>query len=508
MGIEADQRRRNSASAALRGTYVNRRGFLQCAAGAAAGLCGAVAQPVKPLNFVFILADDLGWADLGCYGGDLVETPNIDRLAGQSVRFTNAYAAAPVCSPTRAALMTGKHPARLHMTTWFESSGNPPKTNKLIPPVTVGDMPLQEVTVAEALRTRGYLNALIGKWHLGSAGYYPEAQGFDVNIGGTFWGAPQTFFYPYTGTRNYGGEFRYVPHLEFGRPGEYLTDRLTTEALNVMEKAKAQPYFVYLAHHAVHTPVEGKAELVERYKLRVRPGMHHQNVKYAAMIASLDESVGRVLRKIDDDGMADRTVVIFTSDNGGFTNPYRGEPVTDNSPLRSGKGSLYEGGVRVPLMVRWPGVTTAASVSKEPVVTMDLYSTMLDAAGMKGSPEYAKGVDGLTLTGLLRQPKGKLGRDALYFHYPHYYPTTSPVSAIRAGDWKLLEYLEDGHTELYNLAEDLSEKKDLSAAMPARSSELRARLADWRKAVNAQMPARNPGYRSGMSAVPPDIRFS
>ncbi|MCX6623607.1 MAG: sulfatase [Acidobacteria bacterium] len=477
---------------------MNRRGFLQCAAGAAAGLCSSQAQAARPLNFVFILADDLGWADTGCYGADLHETPNIDRLAREGVRFTDAYSAAPVCSPTRAALMTGKHPARLHMTTWFESSSNPPKTNKLIPPVTVSNLPHSEVTVAEALRTKGYLNALVGKWHLGSAGYYPETQGFDVNIGGTQWGAPQTFFYPYSGSRNYGGEFRYVPHLEFGQPGEYLTDRLTTEALNVVDKAKSQPFFLYLAHHAVHTPVEGKQALVDRYQSRVRPGMHHKNARYAAMMASLDESVGRVMRKIEESGMGDRTVVIFSSDNGGYINPYRDEVVTDNSPLRSGKGSLYEGGIRVPLIVRWPGVTAAGAVCREPVVSMDLYSTLLDAAGMKGSAEYGKGVDGLSLTSLLRQPKGTLGREALYFHYPHYYATTSPVSAIRAGDWKLLEY------------DDLSEKKDLATALPGRASELGARLAAWRQSMGAQMPAKNPNYPVGSDTRPswPDIRLS
>jgi arylsulfatase A-like enzyme len=470
-------------------TNLTRRGFLGCAAGAAHASAAA-----RPLNFVFILADDLGWADVGCYGADLHETPNIDRLARMGVRFTDAYAAAPVCSPTRASILTGKHPARLHMTTWFESSGTPEKNRKLVAPVTVGNLPHAEVTLAEALKERDYLTALVGKWHLGEAGYYPETQGFDVNIGGTHWGAPQSFFYPYRGSRHFGGELRYVPHLEFGKPGEYLTDRLTGEALRVIDEAGERPFFLYLAHYAVHTPIEAKPADVDRFTGRLKPAMHHGNPTYAAMTWSLDQSVGRVIRKLEERGVADRTAIVFLSDNGGALRTSRQVVITDNSPLRSGKGALYEGGVRVPLIVYWPGVTPRGAVSSAPVASTDLYATLLDMAGLGASEARRRGVDSLSISPLLRDPAAKLGREDLYFHYPHYDPTTTPVSAMRSGPWKLIEFLEDHRVELYDLAKDLGEKDDLAARMPQKAAELRRRLHAWRESVGAQMPKPNPDY--------------
>jgi len=392
--------------------------------------------------------------------------------------------------------MTGKYPARLNMTIWHEAARNPPMNRKLIPPVVLGDLPHDEVTIAEVLHAAGYLTVHIGKWHLGEAAYYPETQGFDINIGGTFWGAPQSFFFPYRGTQFFDKELRYVPGLPWGQPGEYLTDRLTDEALNVIEKASSRPFFLNMCYHTVHTPIQGKPELVERYKGKLRPGARHKNPDYAAMVASLDESVGRILAKIDERGLADNTVVIFTSDNGGFINNFQGVPVTDNHPLRSGKGSLYEGGVRVPLIVRWPGVTQPNSVSREPVASIDFYPTILEITGLTGNAAHNANVDGLSLVPVLRDPGATLSRDALYFHYPHYYQTTSPVSAVRARDWKLLEYFEDNHVELYRLADDLSESKDLSADAPARARQLRDALHSWRASVNASMPKPNPNVRS------------
>ncbi|HWQ52813.1 MAG TPA: sulfatase [Bryobacteraceae bacterium] len=471
---------------------MNRRAFLGLAsAGAAAGRIAPL--PNGPLNFIFILADDLGWADTGPYGADLHETPNLNRLAASGMRFTAAYAAAPVCSPTRASIMTGKHPARLHMTIWHEASQNPPRDRRLIPPVTVGSLPHQEVTIAEALKARGYSTAHVGKWHLGTAGSYPETQGFDVNIGGTFWGAPPTYFYPYRGNKRFGGEYRYVPHLEWGEPGEYLTDRLTAEALKIVDRVQQGPFLLNLWYHTVHTPIEGKPELVARYRDRIRPGMHHRNAAYAAMVHSLDENVGRILRRLNETGLADRTVVVFTSDNGGFIGNFEGQPATSNHPLRSGKGSLYEGGIRVPLLVRWPGVTEAGAVSEEPVTSCDLFRTMLAMAGATGAAADS-GLDGLSLVPLLRNPRATLARDALYFHYPHYYDTTSPVSAVRARQWKLLEFHEDHRVELYDLARDPGESRNLAAQLPERAAELRGRLHRWLESVAAQMPEPNPDY--------------
>jgi arylsulfatase A len=476
---------------------LSRRNFLKYTAFFAAetalatGLhAGTRRSPSYP-NFVFILADDLGWADLGCYGSDLHQTPNIDKLARQGMRFTDAYAAAPVCSPTRASIMTGRCPARLHMTIWYEASANPPQNRKLIPPVTQGNLSHEQVTIAEVLKDAGYFTAHVGKWHLGDARHYPQTQGFDVNIGGTLWGAPATYFYPYSGSQRYGGEYRYVPHLEFGSEGEYLTDRLTDEALRVMDKAKDKPFYLNLCYHTVHTPIEGKPELVEYFKKKVKPDMHHKNYEYAAMVYSLDENVGRVLDKIDKLGIADNTIVVFFSDNGGYINQFNRKVVTNNYPLRSGKGSLYEGGIREPLIIRWPGVTKSGSVCSEPVSSIDFYPTFLDMTSLAGDPKHNVDMDGLSLAPLLKNPDAKLKRQSLYWHYPHYYPTTTPVGAIRQGQWKLLEYFEDNHIELYDLSYDIGEKNNLSEKVPEKAEELHKCLEVWRKYVKAQMPTRN-----------------
>jgi arylsulfatase A-like enzyme len=449
----------------------------------------ALGGPPKRPNIVFMLADDLGWSDLKCYGSTVHETPNLDRFAQRCVRFTDAYAAAPVCSPTRASLMTGKAPARLHMTIWREAAENPPRNRRLVPPVTVADLPLSENTIAKRLHAAGYLTALVGKWHLGDAAHYPEAHGFDVNIGGTGWGAPSTYFYPYAGI--HWGEFRYVPHLEYGKHGEYLTDRLTDEALRIIDHAGEQPFFLYLAHHAVHTPIEAKAPDVTHFTESLAEKGARRNPTYAAMVRSLDESFGRVLAHLERRGLAENTIVIFGSDNGGFIGNYKHQQVTDNAPLRSGKGSLYEGGIRVPLMVSWPGVTPRGATCREPVISTDLYSTIFSMAGLP-VPKGAV-ADGQNLAPLLKQPNAHLHRDALFFHYPHYYETTSPVSAVRAGDWKLLEYYEDHHLELYNLRRDLSEQANLAPQMGEKANELRARLHGWLDAVKAQMPHASSG---------------
>ncbi len=357
----------------------------------------------KP-NIVVILADDLGWADAGCYGADLHETPNLDLLARESVRFTEAYAMS-VCSPSRATLLTGKHAARLRMTIWSEGSLGGPQNGKLLQAESRHDLPHSEITLAEHLQKAGYLTAIVGKWHLGDAQHYPETQGFDINIGGTLWGAPQTFFWPYRGSGRFGNEFRYVPHLEFGEPGEYLTDRLTDEALTVIDRAGDRPFFLYLAHHAPHTPIEAKDVDVKHFHARLHESLKHQHPVYAAMVKSLDESVGRVLDRLKTRRLEEDTIVIFASDNGGYIGVDKASgynvPCTNNAPLRSGKGSLYEGGIRVPLMVRWPGVTPHDAACTEPVILTDLFPTCLSAAGLPPAPEAE---DGRDLTPLLKDP--------------------------------------------------------------------------------------------------------
>lgn len=470
-----------------------RRGFLQMTAGAVGALAagGAWAQSGRRRpNVVLIVADDLGAMDTEPYGADLHETPNLRRLAGEGVRFTEAHSASPVCSPTRASIQTGKHPARLHVTIWHEAAKNPPKNRKMVPPVVEDHVPHGEVTLGEMLKERGYLTAHVGKWHLGMASHYPESQGYDTNVGGTFWGAPQTFFHPYKGNQRFGGEYRYVPGLGVGKEGDYLTDKLTDAALRVIDEAGGRPFFLNLCYHTPHTPIEGKKELVERYRAKLKPGMHHQNATYAAMIHSLDENVGRVLDKLKEKGLERDTIVIFTSDNGGYIGRFNGEQVTNNAPLRSGKGSAYQGGVRIPLLVRAPGVTKAGTVCGEPVTTMDFFPTIAALTGAADHGEH----DGVSLVPLLRDAGAKLGRERLFFHYPHYYETTSPVSAVREREWKLLEYFEDGHVELYNLERDPGETREVSAENAAVAERLRRALEEWRRAVGAQMPVANAGY--------------
>jgi arylsulfatase A len=440
-------------------------------------------------NLVLITADDLGWPHLGCYGADLHETPNLDRFAGEGVRFERAYSASPVCTPTRASIHTGQNPARLGLTIWREASRNPPRNRELVPPVVASDLPQADTNLAKVLREAGYFNAHVGKWHLGDAANYPEAHGFDLNIGGSLWGAPQSYFDPYTGNKHYGGEFRYVPGLPFGQKGEYLPDRLTREAAGVLDRVRNRRFFLNLNFHLPHTPIEGKRELVGLYEKRLRPEHRLRNPVYAAMVHALDENVGRLLAHLDQLGLREKTCVIFLSDNGGLVGPYEGQVVSTNYPLRSGKGSLYEGGIRVPMIARWPGVTKAGAVCREPVVSTDLYATLLAAAGMP----HGAGVDALPLLPLMRDASAELPREEIVFHYPHYYPTTTPVSALLERDWKLIQYYEDGRAELYNLRDDPGETQDRASELQDRTRRMSERLSSRLKAMNAPMPTRREG---------------
>lgn len=431
----------------------------------------------RPLNFIFILVDDWGWTDLSCYGSKFYETPNIDRLASQGARFTQAYAACTVCSPTRASVMTGKYPARLHLTDWIKGHVMP-KAKLRVPDWTM-ELPLAETTIAEALKPVGYASACIGKWHLGGEHLWPLHQGFDVNIGGCDKGQPASYFSPYKN-----------PNLPDGPVGEFLTDREAAEACKFIEKNKDRPFFIYLAHYAVHTPLMGKKDIIAKYQAKRKEGDPQSNPTYAALVESVDDSVGAVMRQLDKLGLADNTVIFLTGDNGGLVL----RNITSNLGLRAGKGSAYEGGVRVPLIVRWPGAVKPGSVIDTPVMSIDFQPTIVDIAG--GNAKAGATVDGVSIVPLLRgAPATAWTRDALYWHYPHYHPGgASPYSAIRVGDWKLIEFFEDNHVELYNLKDDQAETRDLAARETTRAAALRKRLHEWRVSVGAQLPSPNPDY--------------
>jgi len=437
-------------------------------------LLAGFSSAAERLNVVVILVDDLGATDLGFAGSDLYKTPHLDALSRESVRFTTAYSACTVCSPTRAALLTGKYPARLRVTDWIPGHVRPKA--KLKVPDWTQHLPLEEVTLAEAFKSAGYATASIGKWHLGNAEHYPEKQGFDLNRGGWNKGQPPSYFSPYK-----------IPTLEEGPGGEYLADREGSEVCQFIDANKDRPFFVYLPCHLVHTPLQAKKELIEKYKALVKDGANHTNAQYAAMIESLDDEVGAILKKLDELKLRERTVVVFTSDNGGLL------PVTKNPPFRVGKGSAYEGGVRIPLLIRAPGIS--AGTCATPAMTIDLYPTLLELCGVSGDAAHLKNVDGKSLASLLKDPASALDREALYWHYPHYHPGgATPYSAVRAGDFRLVEFYENGKLELYDLKNDVGEQTDLAATKPEKVQELKKRLDAWRTAVGAQAPTANPDY--------------
>ncbi|MBA4147259.1 MAG: sulfatase [Verrucomicrobia bacterium] len=428
----------------------------------------AAAENEKP-NFIFILVDDMGWADLACYGEPYFETPNIDKLASQGMKFTQAYSACTVCSPTRASFLTGKYPATLKVTDWIAGHDKP--NAKLVPPDWTLHLPKDEITIAQRLKSAGYATASIGKWHLGGPEFAPEKFGFDINIAGFHKGSPPSYFSPYNN-----------PHLSDGPDGEYLTDRLTGEAIQFIEKNKTKPFFVYLPHYAVHTPIQAKKTVTEKYRNKPQPAGKKINPEYAALVESVDDSVGRLMTALDGLDLSRRTYIFFTSDNGGLARH------TSNKPLRDGKGSVYEGGVRVPLIVRGPNIQQ--HTNDTPVITADFYSTILELAGLPHKEEHQ--VEGESLLPLLAS-NGKLKRTDLYWHYPHYHPGgATPYSAIRDGDFKLIQFYEDGAFELYNLKNDIGETQNLAVQMPAKVLELNRKLDLWRKATGAQSPLPNP----------------
>jgi len=433
-------------------------------------LISCKASENKP-NIIFVLADDLGWAELGCYGNKFNETPNLDKLASEGMKFTDAYAAAPVCSPYRAALMTGQYPARVGITDYLR----PNATNHLS---------TEHITIAEMLKRAGYATAIIGKWHLtgyanhGVKEFGPNVHGFDETIISENRGiGGGSYFHPY----------HFNKQIKKRLPGrEYLVDRCNLEAVEFIERNKDGPFFLYLSHYAVHTRLLGKAELVARYEKKPGAGKGNRarrnNPHLAAQLEGIDEGVGMIMKKLDGLGLAAKTVLIFTSDNGGESR------VTSNAPFRAGKSTLYEGGIREPLIIRRPGVVKPGGVCSTPTGNVDFYPTFLQFAGYRADPRQY--LDGVSIVPLLRNPKAKLGRDTLYWHYPlekpHFLGGRSS-GALRQGKWKLIEYFDKGEVELYNLADDISEKHNLAEKLPGKAAELKKLLAKWRADVGARV---------------------
>lgn len=460
-------------------------------------------------NILFILIDDLGWSDLGCYGSSFYETPNLDRLAQQGMQFKDAYASCPVCSPTRASLMTGKYPARVGVTQWIGGHA----VGRLCDVPYFHCLPSSERTIADALHEGGYQTWHVGKWHLGERQCWPEKHGFDINIGGCGWGRPMHgYFSPWK-----------CPTLPDGPVGQHLTDGLTDAAIQLIrERDRSRPFYLNLCHYAVHTPIQAPEELVEKYRKKAQllglrdedalvagekhPCQHKRNENiirrkfqshavYAALVEHLDSAIGRVLDELEAQGLTKNTLIVFTSDNGGLST-CEGAP-TCNAPLTEGKGWMYEGGTRVCQIVKWPGVIQPGSGCAEPCTSPDWYPTLLSAAGLPLEPhEHSDGVD---ITSLLRGDT--FTRGPIFWHYPHYSNQGgTPAASIREGDWKLIEFFEDHHVELYNLKDDVGECNELSARFPEQARDLHSRLVAWRKEIEALMPKPNPHYIPSESA--------
>ncbi len=453
-------------------------------------------------NIIFILIDDMGWKDLGCYGSGFYETPHLDAMAQQGVRFTDAYAASPVCSPARASIMTGKYPSRIPITNYIAGM----EKGKMLSTPYLFYLPHKEVTLAKALHEGGYATWHVGKWHLGERDYWPDRHGFEVNVGGCHMGYPPSYFSPYKN-----------PALPDGPPGEYLTDRLTDEAISLIRKRDGRPFFLNLWHYAVHTPIQVRPEWTAKYKAkadvlgldeskalavgehfpcehkkdqRVRRRLFQSDASYAAMVQNLDWNVGRVLRTLQEEGIAENTIVIFTSDNGGLCTA-EGSP-TCNKPLAEGKGWMYDGGTRDPLLVRWPGVIPPDTVCRTPVTSPDFYPTLLEAAGLDARPQQH--LDGRSLMPLLTG-SGGLDRQAIYWHYPHYgNQGGTPGCSIRMGDFKLIRFFEEERLELYDVTHDVGETRDLAAERPDLVARMSKMLSDWLEETGARLPQANPDF--------------
>lgn len=474
---------------------------------ASVSLSAASAEPDRP-NFVFFLVDDLGWADVSCFGSSFHETPHIDALAAAGMKFTAGYAACPVCSPTRASIMTGRHPVRVDITDWIPGSSTDRAHNPRFQHVNDRDeLALDELTIAEALKQHDYQTFFAGKWHLGGEGFLPEDQGFDFNLGGHHRGSPPGGYYaPFKN-----------PYLPDRKKGEYLTERLTNESISFMkERDPKKPFLLYLSYYNVHTPVQPYNKRIDHYLEKVktlaggptvepikeRRGLsraRQDNPQFASMVAAVDDSVGAIRTTLADLDLDDNTVVIFFSDNGGLCT-LRRPGSTCNLPLRSGKGWLYEGGIREPMIVYAPGVTRPGTVCEQPVFSTDFFPTMLELAGLPQLPE--RHADGVSIVPLLKQDDLQTNRPIVW-HYPHYHGSTwTPGAAIREGNWKLIEFYEFDQTELYDLSEDIGEQNNLADRYPEKVKQLRASLTAWQKKMNARMPQKNPGYDPNAPFMP------
>ncbi|HTL28713.1 MAG TPA: sulfatase [Tepidisphaeraceae bacterium] len=461
------------------------------------------AATVQRPNILFILCDDLGWKDLGCYGSSFYETPNLDRLAKEGMRFTQAYAACPVCSPTRASLLSGEYPARVGVTDYIPGGAK----GKLLPAEFLHHLPLGSARLPLMLHDAGYTTWHVGKWHLGGKGFYPTDQGFDVNVGGCEWGRPMNgYFSPWNN-----------PTLENGKPGDFLTDKLTDESIKLIKANKDKPFFLQYWSYAPHTPIQAPKELVKKYEEKAKrlgldpkaglvegelfPTINKKEKHvirrvvqsdpvYAAMIENLDTNIGRLLKAIEETGQADNTLVIFSSDNGGLATA-EGSP-TSNLPLRDGKGWMYEGGIREPLIVRWPGVVKAGTTTDVPITTPDFYPTLTEAVG--GKLDKNATLDGVSFLPVLKGAE-HLDREVMYWHYPHYgNQGGTPTGGIRVGDWKLIQFFEDNHVELYNLREDPEEQHNRGSTEIDRVAKMRTLLLDWQQKIGAKTPKPNPDF--------------
>lgn len=446
----------------------------------------------KDFNIILIHVDDLGWADIGVLGSDFYETPNIDRLAAEGILFTNSYAAAAICSPTRAALLTGKHPARTGITDWIrakfqggsemalpdEYEENPGKEWKT--PKNQGFLPLEETTLAERLQQFGYTNLHIGKWHLGEEGHFPEDQGFHINIGGNDLGQPPSYFDPYLPEKP-------VQHYEFKnlpprKKGEFLMDREGDEVVAFIQSQEKNKFFIHWAPYAVHTPIMGKAEIIAKYQQKKKGDQG--NPVYAALVESLDQNVGKVMMELDRLGLRNNTLVIFTSDNGGLIgNPT--QPITNNSPLRSQKGYPYEGGIRVPTIVRWPGKIKAGQKSDTPIISMDWIPTITEYLGDKPVKEA---LDGVSLVSVIENPDQNIMRD-LFWHFPHFRGTDIvPYAIVMSGDFKLIHYFDGSKAELFDLKNDPGESLNMIDSDPETAGLLLKKLEKWLTETRARIP--------------------